>query len=184
MGVFAAGALAEAAGVAAGGAVVDFTGVVAGAAPVGVVAAVAGAAAVDFFERLFFGVVALSAVALLSAASAFFEVLFFEDAVPASGASCEAEASATAFFFCGAGVTLGLIAGLLRRLRPDRDVTCNEQEGREQGDVHTFYCSHSEVILSPKAADPSCRTHSRECGWVEQVAFKCASRVFLGGMGA
>ena len=110
--VFEAGALAGAAaagaaagllaGAAAGGAVVDFTGVVAGAAAVGVVAAVAGAAAdaVDFFERLFFGVAELSVVALFSATSAFFEVLFFfKDAVPASGAACEAEASATACFF-------------------------------------------------------------------------------------
>ncbi len=39
-------------------------------------------------------------MALLSAASAFFGVVFFlEDAVPEAAAACEAEASASAFFF-------------------------------------------------------------------------------------
>ena len=89
--VFEAGALAGAAaagvaagllagavgatGVAAGAAVVDFAGVVAGATASGVGDA---ADVVDFFERAFFGVVELSAVAFLSAASAFeFFLLLF-----------------------------------------------------------------------------------------------------------
>lgn len=83
-------------------AVFDFAGVGAGAAAAGAVDVAAGAAAnvADFFERDFFGVVELSAVALLPAASAFFGVVFFfADAVPESGAACELEALASAFFF-------------------------------------------------------------------------------------
>jgi len=46
------------------------------------------------------GVGESSAVALLSVASAFFGVvIFFEDAVPESGAACELEAPASALFF-------------------------------------------------------------------------------------
>jgi hypothetical protein len=89
--VFEAGPLAGAAGV----------GVAAGFAS-GVVEApgVAAADVADFFERDFFGVVELSTVALLSAASAFFGVVFFfVDAVPESGGACELEAAASAFFF-------------------------------------------------------------------------------------
>jgi hypothetical protein len=92
----------EAAGVAAGVAVFDFAGVAAGAAATGAVVVLAGAAAdvADFFERDFFGVVELSAVALLVAASAFFAVaFFFVGAVPESGAACELETPASAFFF-------------------------------------------------------------------------------------
>jgi len=96
------GGAVEAAGVAAGVAVFDFAGVAAGAAAVGAVVVAAGAAAdvADLFERDFFGVVELSAVAFLSAASAFFgEVFFFAGAVPESGVACAPEAPASAFFF-------------------------------------------------------------------------------------
>lgn len=80
----AASALAEAAG-----AVADLS--------------VAAFEAADFFEADFLGVVELPAVAVLSAASAFFDVLFFlVDAVFESGAACEAEASEVAFFFLAA----------------------------------------------------------------------------------
>jgi hypothetical protein len=55
---------------------------------------------VDFFERVSFGAAELSTVALLSAAAAFFGVVFFfEDATPVSDATFELEASASAFFF-------------------------------------------------------------------------------------
>jgi hypothetical protein len=96
------GGAVEAAGVAAGVAVFDFAGVAAGAAAAGAVDVVAGAPAdvADFFERDFFGVAELSVVALLSAASVFFGVVFFfVDAVPESGAACELEAPVSAFFF-------------------------------------------------------------------------------------
>ena len=106
-GVAAAGAAAglltgavEAAGVAAGVAVFDFTGVVAGAAVAGAADASAAVEVVDFFERVFFGAAELSAVALLSAASPFFDVLFFfRDAVPESDAAFEPEVPASAFMF-------------------------------------------------------------------------------------
>jgi hypothetical protein len=77
-------------------------GALTGAAVAGAVVVVAGAAGevADFFERDFFGVAELSAVALLSAASAFFGVVFFfVEAVLESGAACELEAAASAFFF-------------------------------------------------------------------------------------
>jgi hypothetical protein len=96
------GGAAGAAGVAAGVAVLDFAGVAAGAAATAAVVVVAGAAAdvADFFERDFFGVAELSVVALLSAASVFFGVVFFfVDAVPESGAACELEAPVSTFFF-------------------------------------------------------------------------------------
>jgi hypothetical protein len=93
------GGVAEVAGVAAGVVVFDFAGVAAGVASAGAVAAVAADVA-DFFERDFFGVVELSAVAVLSVAAAFFDVVFFfVDAVAESGAACELEAPASAFFF-------------------------------------------------------------------------------------
>ena len=96
------GGAVEAAGVAAGVAVFDFAGVAASAAAAGAVVVVAGAAAdvADFFERDFFGVGELSAVALLSAAAVFFGVVFFfVDTGLESGAACELEALASAFFF-------------------------------------------------------------------------------------
>lgn len=101
----AAGAVAAVAGAAAD--VVDFFERVFLGVPVSALAvpdggAVAGcsADAVDFFERDFFGVAELSVVALLSAASAFFDVdFFFEDAVFESVAAFELEAAASDFFF-------------------------------------------------------------------------------------
>lgn len=98
---------------AAGVAVFDFAEVAAGVAAAGAVVVVAGAAidVADFFERDFFGVVELSAVALLSAVSAFFGVVFFfVDAVLESGAACELEAPASAFFFF---VLLVVVLGLV-----------------------------------------------------------------------
>ena len=77
-------------------------GALTGAAVAGAVVVVAGAAGevADFFERDFFGVAELSAVALLSAASAFFDVdFFFEEAVFESAAAFELEVPASGFFF-------------------------------------------------------------------------------------
>jgi hypothetical protein len=69
-------------------------------AEAGVAGAAASVDAVPFFERDFLGVAELSEGALLSAVSAFFDVLFFlDDAVPDSAAACELEASASGFFF-------------------------------------------------------------------------------------
>jgi hypothetical protein len=119
---------AEAALVAAGEAVVDFAGVAAGAADAlagaadvvdflervflgvalsalavpeaGAAEAEASVEAVPFFERDFLGAAELSEAALLSAASAFSDVLFFlEDALSESDAAWEPEASAFVFFF-------------------------------------------------------------------------------------
>jgi len=102
-----AGAAAEevAAGAAVAGASVDFADFlerlflgaalsVLAAAEAGAAGAEASVEAVPFFERDFLG------VPEPSAASAFFDVLFFlEDAVPELDAACEPEASASVFFF-------------------------------------------------------------------------------------
>jgi len=82
----------------------------------------------------------------------------------------------------GAGIALALIAGLLRGLRPNRDATGDEQQGPEQGNVHTLHRFHLEVIPSPEAADSSTGRIRIE-GVGRQMAFRYASRVFLGGMG-
>ena len=66
----------------------------------GVVVACSVAVAADFFERDFFGLAASSVVAVLATASAFFdELFFFGEEAPASDVDCEAEVSASAFFF-------------------------------------------------------------------------------------
>jgi hypothetical protein len=108
-GVVAEEAAGEAA--AAGGASADFADFLErlflGVALSALAAADAGAAgaavslgAVLFFERDFLGVAELSEAALLSAASAFFDVLFFlEVAVAESDAAGEPAASEAAFFF-------------------------------------------------------------------------------------
>jgi hypothetical protein len=101
----AAGEVAAAAGVSADFA--DFLELFLGVALSALAAADAGAAgaavslgAVLFFERDFLGVAELSEAALLSAASAFFDVLFFlEVAVAESDAAWEPAASEAAFFF-------------------------------------------------------------------------------------
>jgi hypothetical protein len=75
---------------------------------------------VEVFEA---GALAEAAVAPLSVTLACFGVVFFFEAVaPESGADCEAETPPSAFTFLvfpgGVGVTLVLIAGVLRRLCP------------------------------------------------------------------
>lgn len=118
---------AEAAGVAAGEGVVDFAAVGTGAAEAlaeadvedfferlflgvalsalaaaeaGVAEAEVSVGAAPFFDRDFLGAAELSEAALLSAASAFFDELFFpEDALPESDAAWEPEASESVFFF-------------------------------------------------------------------------------------
>jgi hypothetical protein len=76
-----------------------------------------------------------------------------------------------------------MIAGLLRRLRPNRDATGNEQQGPEQGDIHNLHRFHLKAIPSPEAAEPSAvRIRSRALGG-RQMTFGYASRDFPGGMG-
>src|SRR2546429_3010753 len=81
-------------------------------------------------------------------------------------------------------VTLGLINGLLRRSRTNGYVTGDEQRDSEQSEVQTLRAFHfafippSAAVIQPPATFESSTLDGR------QMTFRCAVRVFLGGMGA
>ena len=208
---------AEAAGVAAGEGVVDFADVAAGAADAlagvdevadfferlflgvalsalaaveaGAVEAEASVAAVPFLERDFLGAAELSEAALLSAASAFFDVLFFlEDALPVSDAAWEPAASASVFFFFLLLVAPPASAWLLSA---DCCVACAQTvalpPSRKKAPSKAM-CIHLVVFILKLSLRPrqliyfARRTRQSAIGWGVGDSPLCAA-VFLGGMG-
>jgi len=115
------------------------------------------------------GVGESSAVALLSVASAFFGVvIFFRRCGARIRRSLRTGSAGIRLVLLrvlsGGGAGLTLIASLLRRLRPDRDATGDQQDGSDQGEIYAVPLCHIDFSSPPAAADPSCQTYSQESG--------------------
>jgi len=203
--------VAEAAGVEAGEGVVDFADVAAGAADAlvgaadvvdfferlflgvalsALAAAEAGAAeaeasveAVPFFERDFLGAAELSEAALLSATSAFFDVLFFlEDTAPESDAAWTPEASASVFFFflfflaLPASVWL-LSPGCWAACAQTVTLPANSKKAPNRAMCILLVAFILKLSLRPRRLIHFAK-QSQECGWAGGGDLSCASRVF------